>query len=100
MINKIIIIIFFGVSLFGCMSQIVSIEEHTKSWIGRPIHEMKDVMARPESYASRINWQDITYELENGNSVFVEPEPRCKIHWEIDQNDIIVGYITKDGNCD
>jgi hypothetical protein len=98
MIKKCLAAIFMSLGIFGCVSQIVSLDEHTRSWIGHPISEMKEVMARPRSYASRITWKEKIYHLDNGNYVFVEPEPRCFIHWEVDKEDIIVGYKTV-GEC-
>jgi len=100
MIHKIIITFMLFFLVFGCMSQIVSIEEHTNGMLGHPIHEIQTAMARPSSYASRIDWKETTYPLQNGHWVFVEPEPRCLIHWEVNQEGIIVDFSTKGGSCD
>jgi hypothetical protein len=80
----------------GCSSQIVTLEEHTTGMIGHHIDEIKNTMVRPNSYASRIGWTDKIYSLPNGNLVFVEPEPRSMIHWEVDQRGIIIGFEVKD----
>jgi len=83
----------------GCFSQIASMEDYTKSWIGRPIEEQKQIASRPESYASRIGWKEKTYQLENGHWVYVEPDsPGCFIHWEVSHQNIIVGYRLE-GKC-
>lgn len=83
----------------GCVSQIVPINEHLQGWMGRNIEDMKSVMSRPNSYASQSGWKETTYHLPNGNWVFIEPEPRCLIHWEVDQKGIIVGYKTEGESC-
>jgi hypothetical protein len=97
---KIILLILFT-TLFAvsCLSQIVSIEDNTNSWIGRPLEEIRRPILRPESYASRIGWKEKTYSLDNGNWVYVEPDsPGCFIHWEVNQQGIIVGYKLE-GKC-
>jgi len=92
-------ILFGTLLIIGCLSQIVSIEDYTKSGIGRPIEETKELMARPESYASRIGWIEKTYPLPNGNRIYVEPDSKnCFIHWEVNPQGIIVGYKLE-GNC-
>jgi hypothetical protein len=88
-----------GVVLAGCVSQIVSLDEHVKGWVGHNIEEMKATMSRPNSYASRIGWKEEIYNLPNGNWIFVEPEPRCFIHWEVNQQGVIVGYKTIGESC-
>jgi len=99
MVYKVILAVACVLTLNGCLSQIVSLDEHTKGWIGRNISEMKDIMLRPGSYATSINWKENTYKLPNGNMVFVEPEPRCLIHWEVNPQGIIVGYKTEGDRC-
>jgi hypothetical protein len=72
--------------LNGCLtSQIVSLEKYAEGWIGQPINELKEVISRSGSYASRIGWQEVAYEPPNGNWVYVQPDREdCFIHWEID----------------
>jgi hypothetical protein len=97
---KIILLILFT-TLFAvsCLSQIVSIEDYTNNWIGRPIEETRRLNLRPESYASRIGWKEKTFQLDNGNWVYVEPDrPGCFIHWEVNPQGIIVSYKLED-NC-
>lgn len=82
-------------SLFasGCISQIASIGDYTKHWIGHSIEEKKATTSRPESYASRIGWKENTYTLDNGNWVYVEPDSKnCFIHWKVNPHGIIFGY--------
>jgi hypothetical protein len=84
----------------GCLSQIASFEAYTKNWIGRPMSDLKKLVAMPESYASRIGWQEKTYRLDNGNLVYVEPDrPDCFIHWEVNPEGIIIGYKTEGKRC-
>jgi len=89
----------FAIVLTGCGSQIVTLDEHVKGWVGRDIEEMKTIMSRPNSYASKIGWKETTYNLPNGNWIFVEPEPRCSIHWEVNQQGAIVGYKAEGESC-
>lgn len=91
---KAIALIFISlIFLNGCLSNIASIEDYTKSWIGQPIERKKKPTLSPESYASRIGWKEKTYQLDNGNWVYVEPDSKnCFIHWEVNPQGIIVGY--------
>ncbi|MGB4295309.1 MAG: hypothetical protein WBJ16_06735 [Smithellaceae bacterium] len=100
-IKRIGIFLIFPIILFvsGCLSQIISIEEYTKQGIGMPIEEIKKVVERPQSYASRIGWKEKTYQLGNGNWVYIEPDSKyCFIHWEVNPKGIIIGYKLE-GNC-
>jgi hypothetical protein len=94
--SKAIKILCIGIFLAGCMSQIVSLDQHTRSWIGHPIANMKASVERPQSYASSIGWKEKTYPLENGNWVFIEPDTlRTFVHWEVNPQGIIVGYAAE-----
>ncbi len=82
--------IVFAILIFsGC--GMVSLEEHRKGGIGMSIEEFREIAVMPESYASRIGWKETTYKLNNGNLVYVEPEPRHYIHWEVNPQGVIVG---------
>ena len=86
-------------SVTGCLRQIPNIMEYTNYWVERPVYQMKELVSRRESYASRIGCKEKTYTLENGNWVYVEPDsPGCFIPWEVNPNGIIVGYKLE-GNC-
>jgi hypothetical protein len=89
----------FVIAFSGCSSQIVPLDRHLKGWMGRDIDEMRKMMAMPESYASQIHWKETTYVLPNGNSVFLEPEPHCRILWEVNKEGVIVGYKTEGEEC-
>lgn len=83
----------------SCLSQIASVEKSAKTWIGSPIIDRKDIVARP-GYASRIGWQEKTYQLDNGNWVYVEPvRPDCFIDWEVNPAGTIIGYKTEGKRC-
>lgn len=86
---------------YGCLcSQIASFEEYTNGWIGQPVKDLREVILRPTSYASRIGWKETTYDLNNGNWVYVQPDRKgCLIHWEINPRGIIVGYKTEGERC-
>jgi len=92
-------IVFMIVLINGCLRTIPTIKEYTDYWIGRPISEMKQLVLMPQSYGSRIGWKEKTYQLENGNWVYVEPDSKnCLIHWEVNPQGFIVGYKLE-GNC-
>jgi hypothetical protein len=97
--RKIMHIVIVILVINGCISQIVSIDDYTKNWVGRPIEDLKKIISRPGSYASRIDWKEKTYSLDNGNWVYVEPDSKnCFILWEVNPKGIIVSY-TLEGNC-
>lgn len=99
MLNKKYLLIFI-LSFFGCLSQIVSLEQGIKGTVGRPLSELKKMITMPESYASRIGWKEKTYVLDNGNVVYVEPvRPDCFIHWEVNSEGIIIRYRTEGKGC-
>ena len=94
--RKVIKILTITMVLAGCMSQIVSMDEHTRSWIGYPIAGIKATVEARQSYASRIGWKERTYPLENGNWVYIEPAIlRTFVHWEVNPQGIIVGYAVE-----
>ncbi len=100
-------------SLFGMLFPILSmfflcacshhlyIEEHTNEWLARPVSELREDMKRPDSYASKIKWEETTYPLSNGYYVFVEPIAEgCSIHWDVNNKDRIIGYRTVGKECE
>jgi hypothetical protein len=91
-----VIMVLAGCMSQGCMSQIVSLDEMTRSWVGYPIADVKAAVEGRNSYASRIGWKEKTYPLENGNWVYIEPDKlRTFIHWEVNPQGIIVGYAVE-----
>ena len=101
--SNILLKMYFSICLMlfsvGCLSNIVSIDEHTKYWVGHHIEEKKAVVNDSHSYASRSGWKERTYQLGNGNWVYVQPDsPNCIIHWEVNPQGIIVGYKLE-GKC-
>jgi hypothetical protein len=91
----------FGVGLiYGC-SHHLYIEEHAQEWLARPVSELRDDMKRPDSYASKIKWEETTYPLSNGYYVFVEPLAKdCNMHWDVNNRDRIIGYRTAGTGCE
>ena len=88
------------VFLYGCASHL-NLAEHRQEWITRPLSELKQTMSRPDSYASKIGWKETTYQLANKNYVFVEPmSADCSVHWEVNPEDIIVGFRAKGSGCE
>ena len=99
MVNrKYILIVVFIFS--GCLSQIVSLEDHAKGWVGRPLEDLKVIVNRPGSYASRIGWKEKTYQSNNGNLIYIEPDHKdCFIHFEVNPQGLIIGYRTEGKGC-
>lgn len=84
----------------GCVSQIPSFKEYVEPLVGQPVAKLIEVKQDKHSYASRTGWQEKTYKLDNGNSVYVSPEREgCIVHWEVNSSGIIVGYRTEGGRC-
>ena len=85
--------------LCGCASQL-SLEDHSRDWITKPLSELKQEMKSPDSYASKIGWNETTYPLANRNFVYIEPvSADCSVHWEVTQSGIIIGYQAKGNHC-
>ena len=89
--------------LSGCVSQVASLRDYKKNWIGHPINELEEAVARPsaiDEYKKTIGWKETTYKLDNGNSVFVElAATDCFIHWEVDPQGIIIDARTEGNGC-
>lgn len=87
--------------LGGCsFSQIPTLKEYGESAVGLNIAVVRNLIESPESYASRVGWQEKTYPLANGHWVYVEPDrPNCEIHYEVNGEDIIVGYTPVGTGC-
>ncbi len=92
-------LLLYVIFLHGCASQ-MSVEDLSRVWVARPLSELKQEMKSPDSYASKIGWKETTYQLANGNSVYVEPVgDDCSVHWEINRGGIIIGYQVKGSGC-
>lgn len=84
----------------ACVSQIPDLHTWAQQGVGRPVSELEARDAQPQSYASRIGWQKTTYALDNGNWVYVHPDrPDCQIHFEVNPENIIVGYTPVGAGC-
>ncbi len=85
--------------LHGCASQ-RSLEGLSREWIARPLAELKQEIKRPDSYASKIGWEETTYPLANRNFVYIQPvRVDCSVHWEVNEGGIIIGYSAKGKSC-
>jgi hypothetical protein len=83
----------------GCASG-KSFENHTSQWQGKSLSELKQEIARPDSYASKTRWKEETYPLNNGNIIYVEPfDETCKIRWEVTPGGYILKYTTVGEGC-
>ena len=89
-----------SVIAYGCATP-KYVDNHAAEWISRPLAELKQAMNRPDSYASKIGWQETTYSLNNGYYVFVEPLGKeCSLHWDINPRDMIVSYRAVGSGCE
>ena len=93
----------FLLGLCGCASQIASLNESVRSWIGHPINELKEGFSGPsvyDKYKAEIGWKDTTYALDNGNWVYVYLYGKdCFVHLEVNPQGIIVGAKTQGKGC-
>jgi hypothetical protein len=95
-----ILILIFVLFQIGCVSQIVSMDEYTSNWMGRPIDDLRDIAKRPTTYSSRINWNETTYRLEEGNWAYIHPvREDCFVHWEVNPENIIIDYKIEGNKC-
>ena len=89
--------------LCSCVSQIVSLREYLQNWMGYPIDDLKEAVALPnawDAYKAKIGWKETTYNLPNGNWVYVELDRKdCFVHWEVNSQDIIIGAHTEGDGC-
>lgn len=84
----------------GCVSQIPSLDDWAQSLVGQHVQVLRDLATPPESYSSRIGWQETTYALDNGNWVYVQPDrPGCQIHFEVNPQGIVAGYTPVGAGC-
>ena len=81
-------------------SQIPTLREYGESAVGQNISVVRDVVRRPDPEARTVGWQEKTYTLANGHWVYVEQDrPNCEIHYEVNGEDIIVGYTPVGPGC-
>ncbi len=86
--------------LTACSSQIPTLRDWADSAIGQNVAVLRQLAKPPESYSSQIGWQEKTYTLANGHWVYVEPDRKnCEIHFEVNGEDIIVGYTPVGSGC-
>jgi hypothetical protein len=89
------------IASYSCSGQMQPDSEFAGYSVGRPIDDYKALVRKPGSYASRTGWQEKTYELPNGNWVYVAPLGRdCLIYWEVNKAGTIVGYKLEGTRCD
>lgn len=100
---KVRVVLFICLSLIvsGCfVSQIPKFEDYSSQVIGTPVNDLRERSNRPQSYASRIGWQENTYNLSDGNWVYVSPvRPDCIVHWMVNKEGIIYDYKTEGERC-
>jgi len=81
-------------------SQIPSIDTYANTFVGRNVAVLRDLVRRPDERALTVGWQERTYNLANGHWVYVEQDRRnCEIHYEVDGEDIIVGWTAVGSGC-
>jgi hypothetical protein len=88
------------VAITGCTTMEKRIDDYGNSWISRPLSELRDEMKKPDSYASKINWDENTFDLAKGYYLFIQPfSENCYIYWKINPQNRIVGYFPKGQGC-
>jgi len=86
--------------LVACVSQIPTLKDWADALVGKNVADLRALSAAPGSYSSRTGWQQRRYNLGNGNWVYVQPDrPDCEIHFEINSEDMIVGYTPVGTGC-
>jgi hypothetical protein len=89
-----------AVGLVACGSQIPTLKDWADPLVGKNVADLRTLSAAPGSYSSRTGWQQRSYHLGNGNWVYVQPDrPECEIHFEINSEDLIVGYTPVGTGC-
>ena len=98
---RIVLLLLSFAGLVSCSaSQIPTLKEYADSLVGRDISVVRDLVQRQGSFASTVGWQEKTYTLPNGHWVYVEPDrANCEIHYEVNGEDIIVGYTPMGTGC-
>ena len=99
--NRIARLLLLTVSLEACsISQIPTIREYAGGLIGQNVSVVRSLTEGKTSYASRVGWQEKTYPLANGHWIYVQPDrPNCEIHFEVNGEDLIVGYTPMGSGC-
>jgi len=86
--------------LVACVSQIPTLEDWADPLVGKNVADLRALSVAPGSYSFRTGWQHRRYNLGNGNWVYVQPDrPDCEIHFEINSEDLIVGYTPVGNGC-
>ena len=89
------IFILITILIAGC-ADFQSLHNFTRDAVGQPISGIAAMDRQPGAWASRIGWQETTYQLKNGDRVYVEAYgPHIFIHWELNPQGIIVGYAVE-----
>jgi len=96
-------ILIFCILFVGCVS-VPPTNYWAKSCIGKHIDELREIVTRdtsdPRTYKHKINWEEKTYGMENGNWVYVLPNWKgCFVHFEVNRDGIIVGYRLEGDRC-
>jgi hypothetical protein len=91
---RVVRIFFIGLVLAfaGCSSA----ERTAKTWVGSPLQRLLNASGGETTKSN---------DLPNGNSVYVTSDhsmQECKTYWEVDRQNIIVGYRRERGSwkCD
>ena len=97
---KVLCLLVFFIAIHGCTSMERRIDDYGNSWVSRPLAELKQEMKKPDSYASKINWDENTFDLAKGYYLFIQPfSENCYIYWKINPKNTIVGYFPKGKGC-
>ncbi len=87
-------------TLTACVSQIPRLTDYADSIVGRPIAELQEREAQPQSYSSWRGRPPREYALPSGNWVHVHPDrDNCDVHFEVNPDGIVVGYTLEGTGC-
>ena len=91
--------------LGSCVSQILPVDEWAKGWVGEPVQRLIKLAERPRDPTrdpvAKFLWKPNAYTLSNGNSVYIRQVAKdCFVHFEVNRDQIIVGYRLEGTTCD
>ena len=94
------LMLFTTIFLYGCVSEERFILSREYA-IGSSYQVIRTINASNRSYHYRIGWKEKYTILENENKEYENPvlNGTCTVFWEVDEDDIIVGYRYQGSYC-
>lgn len=93
--------------LFGCVSQVVSMDKHIDSFIGEDFSIIKGIYSKPSPQKSGFfksatySWNEKILPFTNGNKIYKYSNPYldCEVNWEVNMSGKIIGGSYKGDDC-